>query len=172
MSTELNVSGAFGLLLFPDVKFPTSSHFSNTFTIDSHQGVVGGKIYSRYFLNVYVQCLQSMMFDAQLCLQAQLIPHREQSFYYEDQSSWEIVNVWRTSWRLSCLDYFNLRRKVYKIFVKIKYEIANMRKRLSFIVIFENVVTLVIWGGICWYIIHFTDLISVHDYLLVNNILN
>jgi len=42
MSDERNASVAFGLLLFPDVQFLTSSHFSNKLMIDPRPGIAGG----------------------------------------------------------------------------------------------------------------------------------
>ena len=42
MSDERNASGAFSLLLFPDVKFLTSSYVNNKFMIDPLQGIAGG----------------------------------------------------------------------------------------------------------------------------------
>jgi hypothetical protein len=42
MSDGRNASGAFSLLLFPDVKFLTSSLVNNKFMIDPHQGIASG----------------------------------------------------------------------------------------------------------------------------------
>ena len=42
MSDKRNASGTFGLLLFPDVQFLTSSHFNNKFMIDPHPSIAGG----------------------------------------------------------------------------------------------------------------------------------
>ena len=42
MSNKGNASAPFGLPLFPDVQFLTSSHLNNKFIIDPHPGIAGG----------------------------------------------------------------------------------------------------------------------------------